>query len=85
MYVEIDNAKSSVRNITTGVPQGSILGPLLFLFYMNYISDSSSLFKFIIFADDTNLFTTIEYALPVEISNVDDLVNNELGKKSMTG
>ena len=85
MYVEIDNAKSSVRHLTTGVPQGSILGPLLFLIYMNDISNSSSLFKFILFADDTNLFTTIEYTLPVGISKVDDLVNNELKNKSMTG
>ena len=80
MYVEIDNAKSSVRHLTTGVPQGSILGPLLFLIYMNDISNSSSLFKFILFADDTNLFTTNEYTLPVRISKVDDLVNNELEK-----
>ena len=65
IYVEIDNAKSSVRHLNTGVPHGSILGPLLFLIYMNDISNSSSLFKFILFADDTNLFTTIEYTLPV--------------------
>ena len=80
MYDEIDNAKSSVRHLTTSVPQGSTLGPLLFLIYMNDISNSSSLFKFILFADDTNLFTTIEYPLPVGISKVVDLVNNELEK-----
>ena len=44
---------------------------------MNDILNSSSLFKFILFAD---LFTTIEYTLPVGISNADDLVNNELEK-----
>ena len=80
MYVEIDNAKSSVRYITTGVPQGSILGELLFLISMNDISNSSSLFEFILFANDTNLFTKIEYTLPVGISKVGDLVNNESEK-----
>ena len=78
MYVEIDNMKSSVRTLTTGVLQGSILGPLLFLIYMNDISNSSNLFKFILFADDTNLFSTIEYTLPTHTSNVNELLNNEL-------
>ena len=80
IYIEIDDAKLFVRNVTTGVPQGSILWPLLLLICMNDISNSSSLFKFTLFADDRNVFTTIEYTHPVENSNVDDLVNNKLDK-----
>ena len=47
---------------------------------MNDLSNTSSLFKSILFADETNLFTTIENTLPVGISKYDDIVNNELEK-----
>ena len=54
-FVSIDNVESSLLNIKCGVPQGSILGPLLFLIYINYIVNSSTVLAFVLFADDTNI------------------------------
>ena len=56
-YVKIGNAESGLKTITCGVPQGSTLGPLLFLLYINDLPGSSkkkSTFR--IFADDTKIF-----------------------------
>jgi hypothetical protein len=54
-FVDINQHSSTPLLISTGVPQGSILGPLLFILYINDIVYSSDFFQFIMYADDTTL------------------------------
>ena len=55
-FVEYNDCHSDKRQITHGVPQGSILGPLLFILYINDFSKASDLLFSILFADDTSVF-----------------------------
>ncbi len=59
--VKYREAISASKDLTTGIPQGSVLGPLLFLIYINDISKSSRLFHAVLFADDTSLIGTITH------------------------
>ena len=54
-YVNCNGISSSIRKIETAVPQGSILGPLLFMIYMHDIHTVSNNLNFILYADDTTL------------------------------
>ena len=71
-YVQIHDTRSKTLDITCGVPQGSTLGPLLFLLYVNDMPNCSNKFSFRIFADDTNLFYASD-----DPNDLSATVNNE--------
>ena len=54
-YVSVNGATSDYLDITCGVPQGAVLGPLLFLIYINDRPSISNILSFYLFADDTNI------------------------------
>ena len=77
-FVSIGNYISEMCSITCGVPQGSVLGPLLFLLYINDFSSSAEGIEFHLFADDSNLFYShrnlhsLEEKLNHELNNINE-------------
>ena len=72
-YVLINNQKSASKSTNIGLPQGSILGPLLFILCINDLVNSSSLLQKVLFADDTNLFLSNS-----DLSKLQEILNKEL-------
>ena len=74
-YVEVCDCMSDLLQVKCREPQGSVLGPLLFILYINYICNVSKVFDCILFADDTNLFCSDN-----DINDLCGIINVELDK-----
>jgi hypothetical protein len=70
-YVFLNGTSSTTSDVVCGVPQGSVLGPLLFIIYINDIINCSDIFNFILFANDTNLFYSYD-----NFAQLQNTVNN---------
>ena len=77
-YAYINGISSSFKDISCGVPQGSVLGPLLFLLYINDLPNISKILNFYLFADDTNIYYENE-----NLAQMEKIINLELKKLSM--
>ena len=77
-YVMYNRNCSVVSCMTHVVPQGSILGPLLFLLYVNDIKKASDKFEYIMYADNTTLICTQQ-----NIVDLEGNINDELEKISL--
>ena len=72
-YVSYNDVNSDMGTLSTGVPQGSILGPLLFLIYINDLPNTSTKLSFIQFADDTTL-----YLQGSSLTDIFNIMNEEI-------
>ena len=81
-FVQHNGYNSSSKYFKCGVPQGSILGPLLFLLYINDLCNVSKALDFILFADDTNIFFSRNDPNENEVLFLGVILNEHLSWKS---
>ena len=89
-FTVVNGEQSEMKPVTHGIPQGSILGTLLFLIYVNDITNASDVLKLVLFADDTNAFhsdfdkNNLVRTLNTELSKINEWINVNLLTVNLT-
>ena len=83
-YTEIEQINSDILPIIIGVPQAPVLGPVLFIIYIKDFSQASQLFNFVMYADDTTLYTCTSLnslsETTLDNKSTETIINEELSK-----
>ena len=79
--MQLENFKSQYHNISCGIPQGSVVGPLLFNIVINDLPSAMKKFDFVMYADDTNLVYTLEnFGRTCNVKEIERNINIEISK-----
>ena len=76
-FVVFDNKQSEYSEVYTGVPQGSILGPVFFSIYLNDLITASEKLNYLMYADDTTIYYNLE---DFDFQNTEKHISAELEK-----
>ena len=80
-FVQLDNIKSNHHPISRGIPQGSVIGPLLFNIVINDLTSATAKFDDVMYADDTTLISTLENFGPTNnAKKLEQNINEEISK-----